>query len=87
MRPALRSNLAWGLYGGFIGSGITLATFIMLMHGAIITERRSPHDFDTTVRLISTKRDQSRMEGLQSRGLSGRAGTHGRLEGRARRSD
>jgi uncharacterized protein (DUF302 family) len=54
MRAVYRSNLASGLYGLFMGAGITLGTFIIFMHGAIITEQRSPYDFATTVQIIST---------------------------------
>jgi uncharacterized protein (DUF302 family) len=54
MRSVYLSNLAWGLYGLFMGAGITLSAFLMLMHGAIITEQRSPYDFATTVQVIST---------------------------------
>ena len=54
MRAVYLSNLASGLYGLFMGAGITLGTFIMLMRGTIITEQRSPYDFATTVQIIST---------------------------------
>lgn len=58
MKSALRGNLAWGLYGAFIGSAATLATVIMLLHGAILIERRSPHDFATTVQTISANAER-----------------------------
>jgi len=81
----LKSHLAWGLYGLFLGSAFMLALGVGYTRRAIIEEHQSPYEFPETVQRIKNNATSlgwrtAAIEGLQANLVEAGYAEPGRIE-------